>query len=125
MFRNDAYGECELYGGHLAQVYFYLGFVIILLIKDWLSSHNCLKINQFQIDSLPENFCLLDYAHTAVRNKKRKIFTASLLEPLSIHKTLNFDKQLSNLQGLPADWYWHSSNDIESEGFSYQKIIPP
>merc|ERR1712192_346868 len=51
---NDAYGECELYGGHLAQ-----------------------------IDSLPENFCLLDYAHTA---------------------------------GLPADWYWHSSNDIESEG---------
>merc|ERR1711908_87841 len=51
---NDAYGECELYGGHLAQ-----------------------------IDSLPENFCLLDYAHTA---------------------------------GLPNGLYWHSSNDIESEG---------
>merc|ERR1711971_1356057 len=51
---NDAYGECELYGGHLAQ-----------------------------IDGLPENFCLLDYAHTA---------------------------------GLAASWYWHSSNDIESEG---------
>merc|ERR1712192_231437 len=51
---NEAYGECELFGGHLAQ-----------------------------IDSLPENFCLLDYAHTA---------------------------------GLPDHWYWHSSNDIESEG---------
>merc|ERR1712192_302694 len=51
---NDAYGECELYGGHLAQ-----------------------------IDSLPENFCLLDYAHTA---------------------------------GLPSADYFHSSNDIESEG---------
>merc|ERR1712203_1339267 len=33
---NDAYGECELYGAHIAQ-----------------------------IDSLAENFCLLDYAHTA------------------------------------------------------------
>jgi len=32
--RNDAYGECELYGGHLVQ-----------------------------IDGLAENFCLLKYAH--------------------------------------------------------------
>merc|ERR1711997_326193 len=55
---NDAYGECELYGGHIAQ-----------------------------IDSLPENFCLLDYAHTA---------------------------------GLPAAWYWHSSNDIVSEDGTVQ-----
>ena len=29
------------------------------------------KINQFQIDSLPENFCLLEYAQTAVRNNKK------------------------------------------------------
>merc|ERR1719479_541744 len=51
---DDAYGECGLYGAHIAQ-----------------------------IDSLAENFCLLDYAHTV---------------------------------GLAADWYWHSANDIKSEG---------
>merc|ERR1712192_44229 len=51
---NDAYGECELYGGHLVQ-----------------------------IDGLAENFCLLKYAHA---------------------------------EGLPADWYWHSANDIVAEG---------
>merc|ERR1712218_352303 len=51
---NDAYGECMLYGAHIAQ-----------------------------IDSLAENFCLLDYAHTA---------------------------------GLPVNWYYHSANDIMSEG---------
>jgi len=51
---NDAHGMCLEYGGLLVQ-----------------------------IDSLSENLCLLDYAHTA---------------------------------GLPKSWYWHSSNDIESEG---------
>merc|ERR1712080_14548 len=51
---DDAYGECELYGSHLAQ-----------------------------IDGIEENFCLLEYAHT---------------------------------EGLPADWYLHSANDISSEG---------
>merc|ERR1711990_310894 len=51
---NDAYGECELYGSHIAQ-----------------------------IDGFEENFCLLEYAHT---------------------------------KGLPAGWYWHSGNDILSEG---------
>merc|ERR1712037_220965 len=51
---NDAYGECELYGGHLVQ-----------------------------IDGLAENFCLLKYAHA---------------------------------EGLAADWYWHSANDLMAEG---------
>jgi len=50
---SDAYGECELYGGHL-----------------------------LQIDGLAENFCLLKYAHAEA----------------------------------PADWYWHSANDIRAEG---------
>ena len=50
--------------------------------------------------------------------------TALLPEASVFLKALNCAKQLSNLQGLPADWYWHSSNDIESEGFFYQKIIP-
>merc|ERR1711990_152250 len=51
---NDAYGECELYGGYIAQ-----------------------------IEGFAENFCLLEYAHT---------------------------------EELPVDWYWHSANDILSEG---------
>merc|ERR1712037_712842 len=51
---NDAYGECELYGSHIAQ-----------------------------IDGFEENFCLLEYAQT---------------------------------KGLPFDYYWHSGNDILSEG---------
>jgi len=50
---DSAFGECELYGSHLAQ-----------------------------IDTLAENFCLLDYAHTT---------------------------------GLGGYW-WHSANDIASEG---------
>ena len=60
--RNDAYGECELYGAHIAQVDFQLKVL-----------ENYLKFQIFQIDSLAENFCLLDYAHTAVR-KKRPIY---------------------------------------------------
>merc|ERR1712018_937555 len=51
---EDAYGECELYGSHIAQ-----------------------------IDGYEENFCLLEYAQT---------------------------------EGLPFGWYWHSGNDIVSEG---------
>jgi len=50
---NDALDYCILFGAHIAQ-----------------------------IDSLAENFCLLDYGHTA---------------------------------GL-GNWYWHSANDIVSEG---------
>merc|ERR1711962_830965 len=51
---NDAKGNCELYGGHLAQIN---GHVM--------------------------NYCLLEYSHA---------------------------------QALPADWYWHSGNDILAEG---------
>jgi hypothetical protein len=51
---SEAYAECELYGGHIAQ-----------------------------IDGFEENFCLLEYAQ-----KER----------------------------LPFAWYWHSGNDISSEG---------
>ena len=55
--RNDAYGECELYGAHIAQVDFHKTF------------GRFLKFDIFQIDSLAENFCLLDYAHTAVQKR--------------------------------------------------------
>jgi len=57
---SDAYGECELYGGHL-----------------------------LQIDGLAENFCLLKYAHAEA----------------------------------PADWYWHSANDIRAEGIRFKTIF--
>merc|ERR1712013_27579 len=40
---DDAYGECELYGGHL-----------------------------WQIDNLAENFCLLDYSHTMGYNDAQR-----------------------------------------------------
>merc|ERR1712192_170834 len=51
---TNAYGECEFYGSHIAQIH-----------------------------GLEENFCLLEYAHS---------------------------------KGLPAYYYWHSGNDILSEG---------
>ena len=76
IFRNDAYGECELYGAHIVQVRLHKRIQLRLacwqvweiayLISSLSFDH--LKFQHFQIDGLAESFCLLDYAHTAVRN---------------------------------------------------------
>ena len=51
-----------------------------------------------QIDNMAENFCLLDYAHTQVTS----------YFDIDYYKTFVY-------QGFSSSW-WHSGNDIESEG---------
>ena len=72
--RLDASAECELYGGHLAQ-----------------------------ISSMSINYCLLNYGHAQVT--EGSITTVATFLYQEIHGGL----------------YWHSGNDIQSEG----KILLP
>ena len=60
--RNSAVGECDLYGGHLLQV-----FLFICNITPYELHDKHLRVNTcFQIDNLVENFCLLAHAQTMV-----------------------------------------------------------
>ena len=65
--RHSAVGECDLYGGHLLQV-----FLFICNKTPCDTSRQTLVCEHFfQIDNLVENFCLLGHAQTMVL----KIFT--------------------------------------------------
>ena len=67
--RSDAADNCELYGGFLAQVYFKL------------LSKNSGRTFPFQIDSMEENFCLLEYINSLV-----------FFLPFILKKTIYFSK---------------------------------
>ena len=67
--RDSAVGECDLYGGHLLQVFLFICNITPYTLHD---KHLCVN-TFFQIDNLVENFCLLGHAQRMVR----KIFATT------------------------------------------------
>ena len=66
--RSDAANNCELYGGYLAQVCFNQFEVDSVNWSKKVDSVNRSKnaSSLFKIDSMEENFCLLEYINTLV-----------------------------------------------------------
>ena len=93
-----------------------IGFILIIV---W-------KSNNFRSTVFRRTFVCLTMRTQRWETRKEKMVKTTLSTEATVFlKALNCAEKLSNLQGLPSADFFHSSNDIESEGFSHQKIIPP